>query len=322
MRRVWGCRIVRVVADGLHGRARYITPAVRSRRRSRKRARRQIQDGWRLDAREPQRCAGARQVVGRSSAIRELDALEEQVTPNQDLKASRGSFRAGARPDPRYSVPPNFPNVSAGPSAPPAQFRQSALFHRFPTRRPWAISVAARPVLRDRSLGQHPPHRQGGAGGGAGDGGRSLDGEPQPACRAGARLYRSAQPGCPAAAPERYGESLRRCAAARPRIGMSAVARRNPMSHRRRPSSIRRRCRTPTCRVARAQYEHAIAVLIGKPPAAFTLPPASFGRSSRRRSRRFAVRIVAAPAGHRRSRAPCRRGQRADRYRRCGLYPT
>ena len=71
-----------------------------------------------------------------------------------------------------------------------------------------------------------------------------------------------------------------------------------------------------TVRANRERFEHAIAVLTGKAPGDFTLAPARPWNAVRAGAAdRRAVGAAAAPARHRRGRAPGRRRQRADRHR-------
>ena len=62
-------------------------------------------------------------------------------------------------------------------------------------------------------------------------------------------------------------------------------------------------------------FEHAIAVLVGKAPADFTLAAGAVERARAGGAAGRAVDAAAAPARHRRGRAPRRRRQRADRRR-------
>ena len=76
----------------------------------------------------------------------------------------------------------------------------------------------------------------------------------------------------------------------------------------------------------RSQLEHAIAILTGRPPAAFALAAVDAGRqvpgTHARDSRHPAVRAARKPPRYRRRRAPCRAGQRQHRRRQGGLLPA
>ena len=65
-----------------------------------------------------------------------------------------------------------------------------------------------------------------------------------------------------------------RRACSSPRTGSKAAPRPSPTSRRRKRNSTPRALRIPTLAWQRAQYEHAIATLLGKPPAAFSLAAA------------------------------------------------
>ena len=73
--------------------------------------------------------------------------------------------------------------------------------------------------------------------------------------------------------------------------------------------------------VRRAQLEHAIAVLVGEPPATFAIAGAPLDDAAARAAGRRAVGAARAPARHRRGRASRRGRQRADRRRRGGVLP-
>ncbi len=68
-------------------------------------------------------------------------------------------------------------------------------------------------------------------------------------------------------------------------------------------------------RLPRAQLEHAIAVLVGKPPSELAIAPQPLRRGLSRAAGRRALGAARAPARHRRRRAARGRGQRADRRR-------
>ncbi|MGT2433878.1 hypothetical protein ACU4HD_43305 [Cupriavidus basilensis] len=78
--------------------------------------------------------------------------------------------------------------------------------------------------------------------------------------------------------------------------------------------------------VTRAQLEHAIAVLIGKPPAEFSLAPAT-AASAADLPALPAIPLevpscrAGTPPGHRRRRAPHGRCKRADRRGQGGILP-
>ena len=72
--------------------------------------------------------------------------------------------------------------------------------------------------------------------------------------------------------------------------------------------------------VTRATLEHAIAILIGKPPADFSLPPATLGAAVPVVSHGRAFEPARAPSGRRRGRASDGGGQCADRRRRGRLF--
>ncbi len=71
--------------------------------------------------------------------------------------------------------------------------------------------------------------------------------------------------------------------------------------------------------VQRAQFEHAIAALIGRPPAELSIKPAPLATFRAGGSRRGAVGTARAPSRHRRGRAADGLGQCADRRRRRGV---
>ena len=68
--------------------------------------------------------------------------------------------------------------------------------------------------------------------------------------------------------------------------------------------------------ITRATFEHAVAVLVGKAPAEFSLEPGPLAAGRADRRRRHALDAARAAARHRRGRAPDGGGQRPDRRRR------
>ena len=79
---------------------------------------------------------------------------------------------------------------------------------------------------------------------------------------------------CPAASAGRHGEGLRRRAAADPEPAGGRLRARLGRRAGADAACDTTRVQDTDIGVTRAQYEHAIAVLIGEPPAAFSLPPA------------------------------------------------
>ena len=102
--------------------------------------------------------------------------------------------------------------------------------------------------------------------------------------------------------------------------GVAAKSDRRP---RHKPSSRPPRVAGLRHRHQRAQYEHAIAVLIGKPPAVLTIPcsPLPLTDTPPVIPAGLPSRTARAPPRHRRRRAPRRRSQRADRHRPRRLLP-
>ncbi len=104
----------------------------------------------------------------------------------------------------------------------------------------------------------------------------------QPICRPRASACTQSWPwitsgcvpgGCPAAVVGQHPlAGLCRCPASSPGVVWMEAPRRSPIWRRPRPSSTPREWPIPTSPSSAAQYEHAIAVLIGKPPADFSLP--------------------------------------------------
>ena len=91
----------------------------------------------------------------------------------------------------------------------------------------------------------------------------------------------------------------------------AAARRRRPTSPRPRRSSRPRGRRRSTSTVAARALEHAIATLVGKPPAAFGLPRAPLDAPPPDIPAGLPVRAARAAPRHRGRRAPRRRGQRA-----------
>ena len=76
-----------------------------------------------------------------------------------------------------------------------------------------------------------------------------------------------------------------------------------------------------TVGVQRAQFEHAIAILIGRPPAELTIAPHSVARRHSENSGRGALVAARAAPRYRRGGTHHAAGQRADRRRRGRLFP-
>ena len=74
--------------------------------------------------------------------------------------------------------------------------------------------------------------------------------------------------------------------------------------------------------VARASFEHAIAILMGRTPESLTLAAVPLGHRAAGDSCGHPIAASGAPPGHRRRRAPRGRGQRTDRHRPRGLFPA
>jgi outer membrane protein TolC len=74
--------------------------------------------------------------------------------------------------------------------------------------------------------------------------------------------------------------------------------------------------------VQRAQLEHAIALLIGKPASDFSLPLIALAAAAPPVTNGFAIAIARTPARYRRCRATRRSGERADRVTIAAFYPT
>ena len=93
---------------------------------------------------------------------------------------------------------------------------------------------------------------------------------------------------------------------------------RRPRPRRRRSTSRRGRFWSPKA-INRAQFEHAIAVLVGKAPAEFSLEPGAAAAERADRRRRHPVGAAGTAARHRLGRAPDGVGQRPDRRGAGGL---
>ena len=253
----------------------------------------------------------------------ELNELEDEVgSSNQSIAQAEAAFR-GARAAVREA---RAGAVSHGDRLPVGQPRASVAeqldrARRHVGRHDYELPVADRPLLRGGCVGAHPPQRGRQRRERPGERGRSRD-SPGSACRRSWRSTTSSSgPRRPEAAPRRDGGRLREGAAAHDQPPRPGRRLRRATSPRPQTQLDTTRAQATDLAVTRAQLEHAIAILIGKPPGDLTSPwPRA--PTSRRRFRSAFRRAPGAAAGHRGRRAPGGRGKRPDRRRQGGVLPV
>jgi len=149
---------------------------------------------------------------------------------------------------------------------------------------------------------------------GPGDGGRPRDRPAQPAGRAGEWTTSSCERGCPEAAPRRDGEGVRGGAPVTTNRFQGGAAPKSDVAQAQTQLGHHRAQATDVT-VQRAQLEHAIATLIGQPPAAFRLSPRSLDTRPPEIPVGVPSQLLERRPEHRGRRASGCRGQRADRHR-------
>ncbi len=245
----------------------------------------------------------------------ELNALDAQVDVSNQTRAGRGGARARSAGAPRRR------------RAPGCSPRSTSTPRRCAARAPAARRRSGtRPAGIVQQLQRRARRRAGSSTCGAGIR-RSV--EASEAARAGER--RRPRGGAAVGAGAARAELPRCCACRTPQIALLArhrrrlralaaadaepLRRRHRRARRRRAGRSaarrRRRRRCSTRRSQRAQLEHAIAVLVGKPPAELSIAPKPLVAVFPQIPVARAVRAARAPARHRRGRA-ARRGANAQ----------
>ena len=249
---------------------------------------------------------------GRSTTIPVLDDLEKQIDiSNQKLKSSEAAYRQAVAlvGEARAGFLPHALARYIAAAEPAAIEDDDAIF-----------GLGGR-ELGARYLGQDPPRGRKRPGQRPGQRRRSRRGPALAPGRARHRLFPAAhrRRAEAAARTPRWTPSPARCRS--PRTATMPAWRPRPMSPRPQAQLESTRAQAINVGVLRSQLEHAIAVLIGKPPADFAIAPApGVVAAVPLTPPGLPSRLAGAPAGYRRGRAPDGGGQCPDR--RCGRRPT
>ena len=184
-----------------------------------------------------------------------------------------------------------------------------------------SYNVALDLKLGDRSVGRHPPRRRGERRHAHRRARRPRGGDAVGAgtARAGLSAAARAGRGDRSCCAKRWPPTSARCSSRR--TSTRPASSRAATWRRPRRSSSRRRRRSSTRSVARAQLEHAIAVLVGKPPAELSIAAQPLATTFPQIPVGAPVGAARAAARHRGCRTPHRQRERPDRRRAGGVLP-
>ena len=253
----------------------------------------------------------------------ELNALEEQLNiNNQNIKQSFENFMA-ARAIVRQARAQFFPTVSTAPSLiafaklRPTSAARTTGGTGSPPRRCTStlIDLPARRHLGARSLGQDPQYRAPGTVLCPAQRRRPGKRTPHRAGQPGDLLLPAPRAGCPPADSRQRRSPPTRSRSSSPALNYETGISDQIAVVQAQTTLESAQSLATNLGVARAQYEHAIATLIGKPASEFSIPVQAAAHYASAHSGRPALAASRAPSGHRRRRAHHGRRQRPDRHR-------